>query len=188
MKVELERAYSKIRILKHEVIKANAKVDRISNKKLDSMLEAQRPSSLKAGFGHTRESSSIDPKISAEGLKSVKFVSAKTSEEKEKSNDSQDEKRRKELAPKTPKGKETTSTSTGKGKAVTKSLPKKQSGLQTSYLCHHCGARGHIRPNCFKLYALKKNDASHASSSSSNNEGLLKQVVDVLSSIATRLS
>ena len=71
---------------------------------------------------------------------------------------------------------------------MTKSLPKKQRGLQTPYLCHHYGARGHIRPNCFKLYALKKNDASHASSSSSNNEGLLKQVVDVLSSIATHLS
>ena len=66
------------------MIEANAKVDRISNKKLDSMLEAQRPSSLKAKLGHTRESSSSDPKISVEGLKSVKFVSAKTSEEKEK--------------------------------------------------------------------------------------------------------
>ena len=39
MKVELESAYSKSRFLEHEVIKANAKVDRISNKKLDSMLE-----------------------------------------------------------------------------------------------------------------------------------------------------
>ena len=34
MKVELESAYSNIRFLEHEVIK----VDRISNKKLDSML------------------------------------------------------------------------------------------------------------------------------------------------------
>ena len=40
------------------MIEVNAKVDRISNKKLDSMLEAQRPSSLKAKLGHTRESSS----------------------------------------------------------------------------------------------------------------------------------
>lgn len=52
MKVELESAYSNIRFLEHEVIKVN----RISNKKLDSMLEAQRPSSLKAKLGYTKES------------------------------------------------------------------------------------------------------------------------------------
>lgn len=50
LKVELEGAYSKIRFLEHEVIEANAKVDRISSKKLDFMLEAQRLSSLKSGL------------------------------------------------------------------------------------------------------------------------------------------
>ena len=40
MKVELESAYSEIRFLEYEVIKAKAKMDRISNKKLDTMLEA----------------------------------------------------------------------------------------------------------------------------------------------------
>lgn len=71
---------------------------------------------------------------------------------------------------------------------MTKSLPKKQRGPQTPYLFHHCSTRDHTRPNCFKLHALKKNDAPHASSSSPNNDGLLKQVVDVLLSIVTYLS
>ena len=76
-------------------------------------------------------------------LKSVKFVSAKISEDKEKNDESLDEKKRKELAPKIPKGNEKTNAFAGKGKAVTKSLPKKQRGPQTSHLCHHCGARDH---------------------------------------------
>ena len=118
LKVELESAYSKIRFLEHEVIEANAKVDRISRQKLDSMLESQRPSSLKAGLGYIRESST-------DGFKSIKFVSAKISEDKEKNDDSLDEKKRKELALKTPKVKEIASTLIRKGKAVTKSLPKK---------------------------------------------------------------
>ena len=46
-----------------EVIKANTSLDKVSNKKFDSMLEAQRPSSLKAGLGYTEESSSSDLKI-----------------------------------------------------------------------------------------------------------------------------
>ena len=25
-----------------------------------------------------------------------------------------------------------------------------------SYVCHHCGITGHIRPNCFKLYPQKQ--------------------------------
>ena len=126
LKVELEGAYSKIRFLEHEVIEANAKVDRISSKKLDFMLQARRPLSLKSGLRYIRENSSSDPKISMDGLKSVKFVSAKISEDKEKNDESLDEKKRKELAPKIPKGNEKTSAFAGKGKAVTKSLPKKQ--------------------------------------------------------------
>ena len=36
-------------------------------------------------------------------------------------------------------------------KVNNKSLPKKQCGPKV----HHCRAKGHIRPNCFKLKALK---------------------------------
>ena len=180
LKVELESAYSKIRFLEHKVIEANAKVDRISRQKLDSMLESQRPSSLKAGLGYIRESST-------DGFKSIKFVSAKISEDKEKNDDSLDEKKRKELALKTPKVKEIASTLIGKGKAMTKSLPKKLRDPQNPYLCHHYGARGHTKPNCFKLHALKNNDPPYANPSLSKNYGLLKQVVDVLLSVDTHL-
>ena len=29
------------------------------------------------------------------------------------------------------------------------------------HFCHHYGVQGHIRPNCFKLHALKKADSMH---------------------------
>ena len=29
------------------------------------------------------------------------------------------------------------------------------------HVCHHCGVQLHTRPNCFKLYALKKVDSMH---------------------------
>ena len=46
-----------------------------------------------------------------------------------------------------------------KPKAKGKSLPKSQRGPQVQQLCHHCGVRGHTRPNCYKLHALKKADS-----------------------------
>ena len=42
-----------------------------------------------------------------------------------------------------------------KPKAKGKFLPKSQRGPQTQHFCHHCGIRGHTRPNCHKLQALK---------------------------------
>ena len=44
---ELTEAYSKIKFLKLEVIQANAKVKRVSSKKLDKVLAHQKPFSDK---------------------------------------------------------------------------------------------------------------------------------------------
>ena len=53
-----------------------------------------------------------------------------------------------------------------KPKEKGKSLHKNQSGPQVKHLCHHCGAQGHTRPNCFKLHALKKADSMRGQESS----------------------
>ena len=47
LKKELLNAYSKIKFLKLEVIQANVKVERITTKKLDSVLSSQKPSTDK---------------------------------------------------------------------------------------------------------------------------------------------
>ena len=72
LKGELTKAYSKIKFLELEVIQANAKVERVSSKKLDEVLAHQKPFSDKSGLGYTRESSS-----SANISKDMKFVKAK---------------------------------------------------------------------------------------------------------------
>ena len=69
---ELIEAYTKVRFLKHEVVQANAKVERVSTKKLDDVLSSQKTSSDKTGLGYIKESSSA-VNISKE----VKFVKAK---------------------------------------------------------------------------------------------------------------
>ena len=61
-----------------------------------------------------------------------------------------------------------------KPKAKRKSLPKSQRGPQTQHFCHHYGIRGHIRPNCHKLQALK-NTSSQRPRGQRNGKGNLKQ-------------
>ena len=68
-------AYSKIKFLELEIIQANVKVERISTKKLDSVLSSQIPSNDKTSLGYIGEGSlSSDPK------KEVRFVLAKNVE------------------------------------------------------------------------------------------------------------
>ena len=68
-------AYSKIKFLELEIIQINVKVERISTKKLDSMLSSQKPSNDKNGLGYTGDGSS-----SSEPKKEMKFVSARNVE------------------------------------------------------------------------------------------------------------
>ena len=72
MNGELTEAYSKIKFLKLEVVQANAKVERVSTKKLDDVLSHQKSFSDKIRLGYTKESSSA-VNISKE----VKFMKAK---------------------------------------------------------------------------------------------------------------
>ena len=128
---------------------ANAKVERVSSKKLDEVLAHQKPFSDRSGLGYIRESSSV-VNISKE----VKFVKAKepvvvaTTTEKVKV-----EKNR-NLADQWVLNKPHNQ-SVVKHEAEGKSLPKSQRGPRIKHFCHHCGIQGHTRLNCYKLRALK---------------------------------
>ena len=69
---ELTEAYLNIKFLELEVVKANAKVERVSTKKLDDFLSHQKSFSNKTRLGYTRESS-----LAMNIFKKVKFVKAK---------------------------------------------------------------------------------------------------------------
>ena len=122
LKEELLNAYSKIKFLELEIIQANVKVERISTKKLDSVLSSKKSSNDKTGLGYIGEGSS-----SSRPKKEVKFVSTKNVEK-----------------PKVEKPKIATSvvakrTIGPKPKEKGKSLPKSQRGPQVKHFCHHCG-------------------------------------------------
>ena len=149
LKGELVEAYSKIKFLELEIIQANVKVEHISTKKLDNVLSSQKSSHDKTGLGYTGEGSS-----SSEPKKEVRFVSTKNEE------------KLKEMKPEIDTPTAVKRTIGAKPKEKGKSLPKNQRGPQVKHLCHHCGAQGHKRPNCFKLHALKKADSMHGQESS----------------------
>ena len=69
---ELTEAYSEIKFLELEVIQANAKVERVSSKKLDDVLVHQRPFSDRSKLGYIGESS-----LATNIFKEMKFVKAK---------------------------------------------------------------------------------------------------------------
>ena len=153
---ELTEAYLKIKFLELEVVQANAKVERVSSKKLDEVLSHQKSFSDRIRLGYTRESSSA-----ANISKEVNFVKAKESivatmnaeKVKPKKKKNVTDQRFMTKPPKQtvvkPKGKE-------------KSLPKSQRGLRNQHFCHHYGIQGHTRPNCHKLQALKNSSAQRS--------------------------
>ena len=49
---ELTEAYTKVKFLELEVVQTNAKVDRVSSKKLDEVLAHQKPFFDKSGLGY----------------------------------------------------------------------------------------------------------------------------------------
>ena len=110
-------AYSKIKFLKLEVIQANVKVERITTKKLDSVLSSQKPFTDKTGLGYTGEGSS-----SGELRREMKFVLAK---DVEKPKIEILIIKKKDIRP--------------KSKAKGKSLPKNQRGPQVKHFYHPFG-------------------------------------------------
>ena len=146
---ELTKAYTKVRFLEHKVVQVNAKVKRVSIKKLNDALSSQKTFFDKTKLGYTRESSSA-----VNIFKEVKFMKAeepvvvapiveKTKGEKKKN-----------VADQRVLNKPRNQSVVGFATRA-KSFPRSQRGHRMNHLCHHCGLQGHIRPNCHKLRALR---------------------------------
>ena len=144
---ELTEAYTKVKFLKREVVQANAKVDRVSTKKLDDIIFSKKTFFDKTGFGYTGESSS-----GVTITKEVKFVKAKEPKGVVPTVKKTNVKKKKNMADQVlnkPRNQ-----STVRSEAKGRSPPKSQRGPRMNYVCHHCGLQGHTRPNCHKLRAL----------------------------------
>ena len=69
---ELSEAYTKVRFLEQEVVQVNAKIERVTTKKLDDVISSQKHFSDKSGLGYTGGSSSF-----GNITKEMKFIKAK---------------------------------------------------------------------------------------------------------------
>ena len=128
-------------------MQANAKIKRVSTKKLNDVISSQKHFSDKSGLGYTRGSSS-----SGNVTKEVKFISAKEpvevgpTAEKPKIEEKRNVENERLLKPR--------NQSVGRSESRAKSRPRPQRGPRSTYVCHHRGLQRHTRPNCQKLRAI----------------------------------
>ena len=130
---ELTKAYTKVKFLELEVVQANAKVERVSSKKLNEVLAHQKPFSNKAKLGYTEESS-----LAMNISKEVKFVKAKEPVVVAPTVEKAKVEKKKNVANQRVLNKprnQSTVSSEAKGRSPSKS----QRGSRTNHVCHHCG-------------------------------------------------
>ena len=149
MNGELTEAYSKTRFLELEVVQANAKIEKVSMKKLDDVISSQKHFSDKSGLGYTGGSSS-----SANVIKEMKFVKAREPVVVASTPEKIKDEKKKNGANQRVLNKPCTQTVV-MPKVQGKSPPNLQRGPRIQHFCHFCGLQGHTRPNCHKLKALK---------------------------------
>ena len=134
---ELSKAYTKVRFLEQEVVQANAKIERVSTKKLDDVISSQKHFLDKSGLGYTARSSSF-----GNITKEVKFIKAKESvevgptTEKPKIEEKRNVENQRMLN--NPRNQ-----SVGRSESRAKSRPRQQRGPRLNYMCHHCGLQWH---------------------------------------------
>ena len=123
-------------------MQANAKIERVTTKKLDDVISSQKSFSDKS-----RGSSS-----SGNVTKEVKFIKAKESAdvgpaaEKPKIEEKRNVGNERLLNP--------YNQSVGRSASRAKSRPRSQKCPKSNYVCHHYRLQGHTRPNCQKLRAM----------------------------------
>ena len=129
---ELLEAYTKVRFLEQEVVQANAKIEKVTTKKLDDVISSQKSFLDKSGLGYTGGSSS-----SRNVSKEVKFIKGKESAnvgptvEKPKIEEKRNVGNERLL--------NSRNQSVGRSESRAKSRPRPQSGPRSNYVCHHYG-------------------------------------------------
>ena len=142
----------KTKKLKTELFQVKAQLERASSTKLDEMLSIHKSTSDRTGLGYDFSSSNIA------STSATVFVPSSNNVEIENNNVKTD------LA----------SENLDKGKSILGALPKqdkkevknpraKKANSQKpkqkkQHLCHHCGAAGHTRPNCYKWLATQQSN------------------------------
>ena len=125
------------------MVQANAKVERVSSKKLVEVLSHQKPFSDRTGLGYTRESSSavnISKEVKFVKVKELVVVALITEKVKVENKKNVTDQRVLNKP---------CNQSVVRPEVKEKSLPKSQRGSRTNHFCHYCGLQGYTKPNCY---------------------------------------
>ena len=167
----------KTKKLEAELVQVRAQLERTSSAKLDDILSIQKSASDRTGLGY--------------GLSSSNTASSSTTVFVPPTNNVKIEKNeiKTELA----------SENLDKGKSILGSPPKlekkdvknsrtKKTNSQKpkqkkQHLCHHCGAAGHTRPNCYKWLATQQSNGIIAFGSRNQLQSSLAPLGDLLKAL-----
>ena len=65
----------------------------------------------------------------------------------------------------------------------TKKVNNKKSQPKKPHLCHHCGASGHTRPNCYKWLVTQQNDSMLSSGNQNQFPSFFATLGDLLKAL-----
>ena len=142
----------KTKKLEAELVQVRAQLERTSSAKLDNMLSIQKSTSDRTGLGYGLSFSNITSSSTTVFVPPANYVKIENNEIKT----------------------ELVSENLDKGKSILRAPPKlekkdvknpttKKTNSQKPkqkkhHLCHHCGAAGHTRPNCYKWLATQQSN------------------------------
>ena len=146
VKTENMLLLEKVKNLEHELSVTREQTDRSASSKLDHILSVQKSPFDKTVLGFVES-------ISMSAPHSTNFVPSSSSEPpvSEVVKPSMSEAKSVEVTP--PKK---IKVDFHKSKPKTPNPPKSKTHNKPAWVCHFCGKFGHIRPNCYKLQAIKR--------------------------------
>ena len=143
----------KTKKLEVELFQVKAQLERTSSAKLDEMLSLQKSTSNRTGLGYDFSSSSIASTSTTIFVPPANNIETENNEVKNEL-----------VSENIDKGKSILEASPKFAKNETKNLRAKKGNNQKpkqkkQYLCHHCSAVGHTRPNCYKWLAIQQSNS-----------------------------
>ena len=174
MRIILAKNTKKLEV---ELFQVRAQLERTSSAKLDDMLSIQKSASDRIGLGYGLFSSNIASSSTTVFVPPANNV--KTENNKIKT----------ELASeKLDKGKSILGVSPKLEKKDVKNPRAKKANSQKpkqkkQHLCHHCGAAGHTRPNCYKWLATQQSNSMIASRNQNQLQSSLAPLGDLLKAL-----
>ena len=138
--------------LEAELFQVRAQLKRASSAKLDDMLSIQKSSSDQTGLGHGLSSSNTASSSTTFFVPLANNAKIKNNEIKTELASENIEKGKSILG--APPNLEKKDVQSPRAKKNNSQKPKQKK----QHLCHHCGAAGHTRPNCYKWLATQQSN------------------------------